>query len=64
MRNCLDFGWRSRHLQKNGSLARTCDNGARTCPAPQVVCIFYPLGGRQSGLAVVLARAMRSAAGG
>jgi hypothetical protein len=40
MRNCLDFGWRSRHLQKNGSLARTCDNGARTCPAPQVVCIF------------------------
>ena len=41
---------------KSGSLARTCGNRARTCPAPQVVRSFYPLGGRQSGLAAVLAR--------
>jgi hypothetical protein len=41
---------------KTSLLARTCGNGARTWPAPQVVRSFYPLGGRQSGLAAVLAR--------
>jgi hypothetical protein len=38
MPNCLDFGWRSRRLQKSGSLARTCGNG--DYPAPQVVKSF------------------------
>jgi len=38
MRNCLDFGWRNRHLQKSGSLARTCGDGeVPACHAPQVV---------------------------